>query len=170
MVGVYPMTISHKDQLQNIGLAFRLILVELGTGRSLKCSSTLRLLSFEDVLATTWKELSDQRWVEEREIYGHAHYRLTETGWMESLWRTGEGERPELQESATKLSRVLKAHVKGRREDVIVELSRLDHESGLSPSWVSNAIESNLLETLHRRRGAIPMMRWHSERSSRLTS
>jgi hypothetical protein len=146
-------TISQNDQLENIGLAFRLILVELGDRAISEMFFDPHAASFKDVLATTWKELCDQRWLEEREIYGHAHYRLTGSGWMESLFRGGEGERPELRDSASKLSTVLKAHVKGRREDVTVELSRLAHESGLSPAWVSNAIESNLLETLHRRRG-----------------
>jgi hypothetical protein len=147
------MTISNDDQLENVGLAFRLMLVELGDRAISEKFFDPQAPSFKDVLATTWKELCDQRWLEEREIYGHAHYRLTGSGWIESLWRTGEGERPELRDSATKLSRALKAHVKGRREDVTVELSRLANESGLSAVWVSNAIESNLLETLHRRRG-----------------
>ncbi len=147
------MTISRNEQLENIGLAWRLILAELGGRAISEAFFDPQAPSFKDVLATTWKELCDQRWLEELEIYGHAHYRLTGSGWMELLFRSGEGERPELRDSATKLSRALKAHVKGRHEDVTVELSRLAHESGLSPAWVSNAIESNLLESLHGRRG-----------------
>src|SRR5437588_520041 len=153
MCGVYPMTISRTNQLENISLTFRLILVELGDRAISEMFSDPHAASFKDVLAATWKELCDQGWLEEREIYGHAHYRLTGSGWIELLWITGEGERPELRDSATKLSRSLKAYVKGRHEDVTVELSRLANESGLSPAWVSNAIESNLLESLHWRRG-----------------
>jgi hypothetical protein len=73
---------------------------------------------------------------------------------VEGLWRTGEGEKPELQECSGKLARVLKEEVKGRHRDGIVELSRIAESSGLSPAWVSNVIESNLMETLHRKRGA----------------
>ena len=148
-----PVTISQTDQLRNIELAFRLILVELRDRAISETFFDAHSDSFKDVLGTTWKELCDQHWLEEREIYGRVHYRLTGSGWMEALWRDRAGERSELRDSATKLSSVLKAHVKGRHEDVTVELSRLAHETGLSSAWVFNAIESNLLEVLHRRRG-----------------
>ncbi len=152
--GAARMTISQANQLENVDLALRLILVELGDRPIFATFFDPRSDSFKGILATTWKELCDQRWLEERELYGYAHYRLTGTGWMEALWRTGAGEKPELRESSGKLARALKAHVEGRHEDVIVELSRLADESGLSPAWVFNAIESNLLEILHRNRGA----------------
>jgi hypothetical protein len=73
---------------------------------------------------------------------------------MEGLWRTGAGDQPELRESSGKLASTLKGFVKGRHEDTVVELSRLANESGLSSTWIFNAIESNLIELLHRKRGA----------------
>jgi len=147
------MTISQTDQVENIDLAFRLILVELGDKAISVTFFDPHSTSLKDVLATTWKELCDHRWLEECEIYGHAHYRLTGSGWIEALWRDKAAERPELRDLAAKLAAALKERVKGRREDVTVEVSRLAHENGLSPTWVFNAIESNLLEVLHRRRG-----------------
>src|ERR1700720_872692 len=147
------MTISRAHQTQNVDLAFRLLVAELGDRAILVTFFDPRSDSYKEILATTWKELCDQRWLEERELYGYPHYRLTGSGWMEALWRAGAGEGPELRESSGKLARASKAHVKDRREDVIVELSKLAEESGLSPSWVFNAIESNLLEILHRKRG-----------------
>jgi len=147
------MTISQTEQLKNLELAFRLVLGQLGDQAiSVAFFDAISPL-FKEVLATTWKELCDQGWMEEREIYGRAHYRLTGSGWMEALWRASTGDRPELREAAAKLSAASKANVKGRDEDVTVELSFLARESGLSPSCEFNAIESNLLEVLHRRRG-----------------
>jgi len=148
------MTISKTKQLENLDLAFRLILVELGGRAIFEAFFDPRSDSFADILATTWKELCDQRWLEERDLYGCPHYRLTGTGWMEALWRTGAGKKTELQERSGGLAGALKGHVKGRNQDAIVELSKLAEESGLSPGWVFNAIESNLIEAVHRKRGA----------------
>ncbi len=153
-VGAAEMTISRAQQLENVDLAFRLILAELGERAISEAFFDPRFDFYKDILATTWKELCDQRWLEEREIYGYPHYRLTGSGWMEALWRAGAGQGPELRESSGKLAGALKTHVKGRREDVVIELSKLAEESGLSATWVFNAIESNLLEILHRKRGA----------------
>ncbi len=148
------MTISKTKQLENVDLAFHLILLALGGRAILESFFDQRSDSFKEILATTWKELCDQRWLEERDLYGYPHYRLTGPGWMEALWRTGAGEKTELREWSGTLARALKEHVKGRHQDTTVEVSKLAEESGLSPAWIFNAIESNLLETLHRKRGA----------------
>jgi hypothetical protein len=117
------MTISPEEQLQNVDLALRLVLTELGDGAIFETFFDPRSDSYKVILATTWKELCDQRWLEERELYGYPHYRFTGSGWVEALWKTGAGEGLELQESSGKLARALKVNVKGRREDVIVESS-----------------------------------------------
>jgi hypothetical protein len=136
-----------------LDLAFRLMLPELGDKAIFATFFDPGSASFKEVLTTTWKELCDQHWLEEREVDGHPQYRMTGSGWMEALWRTGAGEKSELKERSGKLAAVLKDRVKGREKDVVIELTKLANEGGLSPGWVFNAIESNLIETLLRRRG-----------------
>jgi hypothetical protein len=54
------MTVSQTNQLENIDLAFRLILVELGDKSISVTFFDSQSASFKDVPATTWKELCDR--------------------------------------------------------------------------------------------------------------
>jgi hypothetical protein len=80
-------TVSRSNQLENIDLAFRLVLIELGDRAISVAFFDPQSSPFQDVPATTWKELCDQHWLEEYEIYSRRHYRLTENGWVEALWK-----------------------------------------------------------------------------------
>jgi hypothetical protein len=147
------MTISRGGQLENVQLVLDLLLSQVADHPICAAFFDPKSPQFSKVLRTTWKESCDQGWVEELELYGQQHYRLAGRGWIAALSRGLTGRR-HLQDAAGLLSAGLKRHVKGRHQDMSVELSTIASESGLSASWVFNAIESNLLEVLHRRCGA----------------
>ena len=63
------MTISKTKQLENLELVFRVLLSELGDAAIFGTFFDPGSHPFRDVLATTWKELCDQGWMEERELY-----------------------------------------------------------------------------------------------------
>ena len=66
----------------------------------------------------------------------------------------GIEENSQLMEMLGTLASTLKGYVKDRDRDVTVEFAKLTRQSGLTNPWVFNAIENNLMEVLHRRRGA----------------
>lgn len=147
------MTISEKDQKENLELAFRLMMVQLADSPILQTFFNPSADPFTGVLQTTWKELCQQGWLKELQLYGQLRYRLTGSGWLEGLYRTRAGEDRMFLDRLGQLSATLKAHVKGRRADVTVEFSTLVKEAGLPEGWVSNVLESSAFEKLQRRRG-----------------
>ncbi|MCI0724915.1 MAG: hypothetical protein L0338_39020 [Acidobacteria bacterium] len=148
------MTLSEKDRVANIELSFRLLMAELGDRSISRTFFDPHLPPFDGVLQTTWKELCDQGWIEEWELYGQPHYRLTGRGWIEGLWQTGASKDRSLLERLGNLAAALKGYVKGRQRDVIVEFGRLIGDVKLPEGWVFNAIESGVFEKLQRRHGA----------------
>ncbi len=86
---ILPITFSQEKQKENVDIAFREMMAELGHG-----SIGITLFDpsrdpFRAVHQTTWKELIDQGWLEEHEVEVQTFYRLTGAGWVEGLWRVG---------------------------------------------------------------------------------
>ena len=101
--------------------------------------------AFADVLPTTWREIARRAYVTELPYRG---FRLTGNGWIAGLKATGIFEQSAFREQAGVLARTLKASVKGRHDDALVDRETLACAAGLSEAWVYNAIESRLLSHL----------------------
>lgn len=148
------MTVSEKEREENLNHAIRVLMGELADRAISQVFFTSGSEAQRSVLPTTWKELCDQGWLEEVELYGDKCYRLTGSGWLECLWRTGVGKKKEFLDGLGTLMAAFKRYVKGRQKDVVVEFERLVADSGLSPGQVFNVIESAAIEKLLRRHGA----------------
>ncbi len=147
------MTLSNQEREANIDFAFRLLIPAINEKAISRTFLDPAAEPFGEILSTTWKELCDQGWAEECELYGQQRYRLTGKGWVEGLWRTGAGRDRKLLDRLGRLSAKLKRYVKGRGTDVTVELAKLARDVQLPEGWVFNAVESNAFEILQERRG-----------------
>ena len=125
------MTFSAEDQKENVELAFRLLMAELGDKSIAKTFFDPSCQPFTAIYQTTWKELSDQGWADEIQLRSRTCYRLKGAGWIEGQWRTGESRGESLTQRMRRLAAVLKGHVKGRKQDVVIMLDDLVQESDL---------------------------------------
>jgi hypothetical protein len=148
------MTLSEREQTENLAHAFDRLMKELGERAITQAFFKRDEETFRQVLQTTWKEMCDQGWCEEIELYGQIHSRLTGNGWLEGLWRTGAGKEKEFSARHGHLSSALKRYVKGRSRDIVVELAKLIVDCGLPEGFVFNAIEARLEEEFFRKKGA----------------
>jgi hypothetical protein len=148
------LTISQVKQLENLELAFTLAMAEVADKSIEEAFFDPATHPFDQILPTTWKELSDQQWVQERELYGTQRFQLTGTGWQEGLWRAGDLSKTAVREKLGRLAAALKAHVDGRQSDITVELSTVVREASLDRAWIFNVIDSNLRESVHGTRSA----------------
>ena len=140
------MTVSKPDLTRNLELALRLMLESLPANRPYEWE----LLdaddaSFSPVLPTTWKTLSRKGLVKE---FSFNRYQFTAVGWIEALKVTGRFASQDMKEKAGRLSAALKKRVKARREDCLVSRTELANETGLSESFVYDAIDCHLLRHL----------------------
>jgi hypothetical protein len=140
------MTVSRPDLIDNQELALRLMLESLPANRPYEWE----LLDgdtapFSPVFPTTWKALSRKGLVKE---FSFNRYWFTPAGWIEALKVTGRFTSQDMKEKAGKLSAGLKKRVKARREDCLVSRTELANETGLSESFVYDAIDCHLLRHL----------------------
>jgi hypothetical protein len=104
---------------------------------------------FKDIYDTTWLELEHDYLIESTSPKEPILYRLTGSGWIAGLRLTEIWTSTAFREKAGKLSEMLKRKIKGRHEDVIVELQDVIQGSTLPSGFVYNAIESHLLQELY---------------------
>lgn len=88
-------------------------------------------------------------------MFGGARYALTGSGWLQALRDSGVVQDPVFLRDAGKLFATLKKHVKGREQNSMITLDNAAKESRLSESWIFNAIESNLLQAVFGKEGAV---------------
>jgi len=103
---------------------------------------------FEDVLATTWRELLDDALIDDkRSSFGSPAFRLTAAGWLRAMLLSGTADTPDCRDRCTRLARALKSVVKGRNShyDGLTTEDAIAAEADLPVGWVFNAIESRLL-------------------------
>lgn len=106
---------------------------------------------YQDILPTTWKELVDRYMVKD---HGHDMYQLTGYGWLKGVQLQELPETPEFSQKMSRLAATLKDRVKGRQQEVLVDIWAVAKESGLPEDFVWNAIENKLLDRCFQIKGA----------------
>lgn len=141
------MSLSKKDREENIVMALRLMMQELGEPYEWQeHDSTTE--KFAEVYRTTWEEMAERNLVK---AHSFCRYWLTGAGWIAGLKVTGQFHNPQFQEKAGRLSRALKAKVKGGRDWGSADRTELAGETGLSEFFIYDAIDSRLLRAMFNR-------------------
>jgi hypothetical protein len=145
------MSLSKSERLQNVDEALRKFLLALGDK-----GITLRLNPnhewFLNIHPTTWKHLVDRRLVRPHPTTTSMAYEMTGAGWKEALRIAGHLETPEFKSRLGELLGAFKGRVKGRTSEDFVHPAFAEG-AGLSPGWVSNVVDAQLIEHCFRRRG-----------------
>lgn len=142
------MTLSADFRSNNRQRALRALFENLEDG----CVGTVLFSKsdFPDVLATTWKDIEDESWIQR--LYGQ--YVLTSNGLREALRAPGKIDDEQLKARLGRLCGTLKAYVKDRDEDAVVSFPSLVQLADLPEGFVFNAIECDLFELILDRKGA----------------
>lgn len=138
------MSLSKQDRADNLKLAYRLIMDALGDDAITNVRFELDAAAFAEILPTTWKELDRHGFIDTgHSTFGKRAFCLTGYGWSEACkqLRLLTEWRPQI----IALRAAIKDCLKGRHSDAMVQLEEIAYRSGLSQSWVKNAIESDLL-------------------------
>jgi hypothetical protein len=136
-------TISKTNREQDAANALKLMVSELGEEAFKYSWVDAENELFRSILVTTWRELEERGVVINR---GYNEYSLTAIGWLCGIEILGLPEQTEFKSRMSRLSACLKAFVKSRSEHALVEIDDIATSSGLSESFVRNAIESRLLD------------------------
>jgi hypothetical protein len=149
---MHEVSLSKQDRENDKALALQLMLKGIGENRiNMSFFDTARP-PLNVIRKTSWVELQQEQYV--APLFGLSRYALTGAGWLRALRHTGKTKDPVFQRDVGKLFATLKKQVKGRERDGMVTLAAAAQESGLSESWIFNAIESNLLEYEFQKKGA----------------
>lgn len=98
---------------------------------------------------TTWADLKDDGFIEDRGERPGPTYRLTPEGWLAALERTGALELAPVRERAIKIRTALKALVQRTAHyPQHINVRTLADDLGLPRGWVHAAMKSDLLQTL----------------------
>ncbi len=138
------MSVSKTEREANIKLALNLMMLNLGEPYEWQ-DHEATTKKFADVFQTTWDELVERGLAVPS---GHDCYQLTGPGWIAGLKASGQFDDPQFREKAGRLSRALKARVKGRHDFGYANRAELADETGLSEFFVYDAIDSQLLREL----------------------
>ena len=137
------MSISPHRRLENCKLALSLMLEHLGDSFIGVTHFAIASPVFNKILPTTWRELQDRGLIKDESTLTSRGYALTGAAWrvaLESNWDQST------QENLSRLAASLKQIVKGRQSDAFANPGEIASISGLPEGWVSNAVESRLLD------------------------
>lgn len=146
------MSYSTETRLKSQSDALLQLLQMLGENPVYMFEFCFRDPPLSDTPKTTIRDLEEFGYITEGDMFTRCY--LAGGEWLKALELSSAIGSPELNEKAGKLSAHLKGLVKGRREDAYEDYRTVAAETGLSEGFVWNAIESRLLETLFKQKGA----------------
>lgn len=138
------MSLSDRDRQNNITLTLTLMMQGLASPFDWQEHDSTHS-KFAAVRRTTWDELVKRGFARATTF---DRYILTPRGWIEGLKVTGTFDDPEFKAKAGRLSRALKARIKGRHEPEIADRNEIAAEAGLEEYFVYEAIDGHLLREL----------------------
>lgn len=145
------MTISKEERKRALDEAFKFIGDTVGDGDFTFCEFDADMPGFAGLPKTTKKELEHYGILKRAGTIFAESYDVTANGWIEVLRATGQLQSHETERRAGILASALKAHVKGREEDEIVQTDVIVSEvaaRGVPEGWVYSALHSSLLSAL----------------------
>jgi hypothetical protein len=158
------MTLSKTERSENIELALKLMMDELGDNAIDESWYEIDKPPYENIYSTTWQYLQDRYWIAGRNTMGSKRCQLTSSGWLEGLRITGLLEAEETKQMVGKLMAELKRSVDGRQDEGLVDIHRIVTDAGVPFGFVFNVIDSNYVDRVLGRKGAL----WHPQAHGQL--
>ena len=107
---------------------------------------------FNTLSETTWSELQESNCA--IPFFDSKHFRLTGNGWLRALRESGATKEKVFRRNGEKLISAIKKRVKGMQPGTrMIAPQVLAQDSRLPESFISNAVESNLIEAEFNQRG-----------------
>jgi hypothetical protein len=153
------MSLSRNERSENIELALKLMMEELGEHGINEWSFEIDKSPYENIYPTTWQYLEDQYFIERRNRMGSRRCGLTGYGWLEGLRITGTLETPGIKKKVGKVMAELKRSVEGRQDEALVDANGIATGAGVPYGFLYNIIDSHYIENIIQRKGAA----WHPQ-------
>lgn len=146
------MSHSKEQRLANVHLALKSIKQLMG--QEFVSKYAFDSTKIEGIFPTTWTDMRDHYGYVEN-VTGFTHlYRLKASGWVEALRVEGVVGTPEFKKELGQLCRYMKDRVKGRSEDVTLNVQDIAAATGIPTGTISTIIEAKLIESEMGRYGA----------------
>jgi len=141
------MTVSRQNRSENINKAIQTLMSELGEDSIIMTIFRRPGPEYDGILPTTWDDLEESGWIvtQSTTMGNEVRFRLTGTGWIEGLRRTGRFDATVAK--LPQLCRAAKGRLKGREQDEHCDIGELARGSHLPRSFVENVVESALLQS-----------------------
>ena len=141
------MSVSQVGQCKDVDAALRLLANTVGDRCFIFCLFASSDPKLSAISRSTWGELVRRGLIEKHGSTGdQISYRLTGSGWLAGLDRTGKLNDPALHRQLVRLRSQIKKHMNGRQSDTPVYPASIIIDAEVSPEWFVNVIESGLLD------------------------
>ncbi len=138
------MSHSKEQRLENVHLALKSLQQSMGT--AFVSTYAFDSTKMEGIFPTTWTGMRDHyKYVENAPGFNHL-YKLTAAGWAEALRVEGVVGKPEFKKELGQLCRFMKDQVKGRSEDVTMNVQAIATPTGIPAGTISTIIEAKLMK------------------------
>lgn len=154
------MSLAKTVRAENHKIALKLMLEQLGEQPIDTAFFESSSKAFENVLRTTWEELRDQGYLEKM----GERCRLTPKGWLVALEISGLRQSETFHKHIGRVFAVMKGHVEGQKDSVVVPFRQLVDESQESEGLVFNIVECKPSSSEDERARA----RWYNGEKGRL--
>jgi len=108
------MSLSEKERTENLNLAARTLLSEVGEQFAEDVVIVEDNPAFKSIYPTTWKEMWNQRWLKDSGQITQKEYYVTSFGWLEAILLLKIETTPDFRKRMGKLAACLKRFVKGK--------------------------------------------------------
>jgi len=145
------MTLSREDRIQDLADALRRMTEDVSEQAVWRVDVEIKSERYQHIRNTTWKELIDRGWAK---WFTYNTCQLTMVGWRKGIQLLGLDKDPNFRAKLSHLAAVLKDEVKGRHEEVYLDVFHAAERSWLTEDLVYNIIESKLLDYAFTIKGA----------------
>ncbi len=149
---VRVMSLSEKDRTDDAKRVLTLMMNEIGNNQFNEPIVDADKRAYKSAHDTTWTELLNRLYIDD---LGWRQYRLTKYGWLKGVELLGLTKDSQFAGKMSKLSATLRGYVTSRPDhDVMVDIFKVEQDSGLDHGFVYNALASQLLDQEYGREGS----------------
>jgi hypothetical protein len=148
------MSLSKEERMANVNDALDRFVTDIANAPIRAYILDRNKSEYSFIYPTTWTELTDTYQYVRQAITFTSYFHLTPHGWKTCLERGGLDKDESIKKLIGKLCRHLKNSVKGRHEELVLNINDVAKETKLQPGLISNILEARLIEYWLNRHGA----------------